>query len=69
MEENKNEQEQLEQIQSEKDALEAERKKSEEMMEELLRLKAQLANADASAHNKQETDNTVAEVSQSEEDA
>ena len=61
--------EQLEQIQNEKDALEAERKKSEEMMEELLRLKAQLANADASAHNKQETDNTVAEVSQSEEDA
>ena len=61
--------EQLEQIQSEKDALEAERKKSEEMMEELLRLKAQLANADASAHSKQETDNTGAEVSQPEEDA
>lgn len=37
--------EQLEQIQSEKDALEAERKRSEEMMAELMKLKAQLENS------------------------
>ena len=41
--------EQMQQLQSEKDALEAERKKTEEMMEELRQLKAQLANGDVSA--------------------
>ena len=64
--------EQLDQIQNEKDALELERKKSEEMMEELKRLKAQLANTDSTVPEKDDAsvlDNIVAEFSQPEEDA
>lgn len=44
--------EQMDQIKQEKDALEAERKKSEEMMEEIRRLKAQLQDGGAEAPEK-----------------
>lgn len=67
-------QEQMALIQEEKDALDAERKRSEEMMEELMRLKAQLADGETIPvpqaelqRSAPEVDSIVAEFSQPEE--
>lgn len=55
-------QEQMALIQEEKDALDAERKRSEEMMEELMRLKAQLADGETIPVPQAELQSSVPEV-------